>query len=559
MSALYGPVRRWLNAHGGRRSWALGCALAVLAVLLTTLPRAPLTDDDDFYAPAAISYIRWVGSALTAQPGAWDRPARDRAFVPNHEHPPMAKYVMGATWWLFSDRMHVLPTLDGARAGVCVLAALLAYVVASLGFMLQRRLGAVGAVLMLFLLPRFFMHCQVATLDVPVASLTTVAGYLCWRGRRSVGHAWAAAFVFGAALLTKLNAPFLIVAVVAHWLLRARRQFGVERGRLALPALPLTVVLMLVVGPVMFVALWPWLWSDTWARLGAYIAFHLNHYPIYLYYLGQLYQTTIPPWHMPWVMFVAVVPVTVLCLMLLGVAGAARALWRDATVGVGVLPIDRGPHASQEQDSLRAFLLIQAFIAIGIVSFTGVPKYGGEKLFMPMFPLVAVLAVDGVAKVAAGLRAWGVPAAVAPAGVLGVAAVHALWALVHVSPFNLSYYGEAVLGLRGAEAVGFENTYYDLADKQLVQWMNAQAPQGARVHFEPNHKEYVRTWNWLARDGYLRRDIQTTDESRADYVVLTHERRWATYPALAQRYLSWPVVHQAEVDGVRLYTVYRRP
>lgn len=539
-------MKGWLSAHGGRRALALGLSAAVLVALLGALPSTGLTDDDDFYAPAAISYIRWVGNALTLTSGAFTREKVDEAFGPNHEHPPMAKYVMGLSWYVLTDRLGVLGTLDGARAGVCLLAALLAYVVASLGFILRGRSGAVTAVLCLFLLPRFFFHSRVATLDVPVASLTTAAGYLAWRSRDSARHLWPAVLAFGAALLTKLNAPFLVVALVLHWVLRAWRGLRVVDGRLQFPALPLVIPLMVLVGPLMFVGLWPHLWFDTVKRLGAYLAFHLNHYPIYLYYFGTLYTQTIPPWHVPWVMFAGVVPVTILCVMLLGGASGLRALWRET----GAQPVE----APEDKDSLRAFLFIQAFIAIGVVSFTGVPKYGGEKLFMPFFPLMAVLAADGAAWVAAGLRTQARWAAWAPAALAGL---HGLWATVHAGHFPLSYYGEALLGLRGAEAIGFENTYYDVADKQLVAWFNQNAPPNARVHFEPNHKEYVRTWNWMKRDGYLRKDIQPSEESNAQFLVLTHERRWSTYPALAARMRDLPVVHEVRLDGVRLYTVYQ--
>jgi 4-amino-4-deoxy-L-arabinose transferase-like glycosyltransferase len=535
----------------------------VLVALLAKLPSSGLTDDDDFYVPAAVSYARWVSRAVTLQPGAWTRAEIDRAFHPNHEHPPLAKYVMGFTWWLLTDTLGVLPTVDGARAGVCLLAALLAFVVAALGFMLRGPLGAVTAVLCLFLLPRFLFHATVGTLDVPVASLTTVAAYLAFRGRRSLPHAAGAAVAFGAALLTKLNAPFLLLTVVGHWLLRAARGFRARDGRLHLPPLPMPALLMVVVGPVMFLGLWPHLWFDTAKRLGAYLAFHLNHYPIYLYYFGKLYEKSIAPWHVPWFMAVAVTPVVILSLVLSGTVRAALATWRESVVTPddqhGGLPVTE----EEERDSLRAFLLIQAVVTVGIVSFTGVPKYGGEKLFMPFFPVAAVLAADGAGLAVEGLRHW-----VARAGRAGawlraatlvpvvLAALNGVVAVAGSHPFPLSYYSEVVGGLRGAEAVGFENTYYDVADKRLARWLNDHAPPGAKVHFAPNNKEYVRTYNWLARDGYLRRDITVTEEGAADYVVLTHERRWRTYPALAARLRTLPVAYEQRLQGVRLYTVY---
>jgi hypothetical protein len=123
-------------------------------------------------------------------------------------------------------------------------------------------------------------------------------------------------------------------------------------------------------------------------------------------------------------------------------------------------------------------------------------------------------------------------------------------------PFGLSYYGAAVGGLRGATAIGFERQYYDVADKELAAWFKANAPQGASVHFEPNNKEYVKTYRWLARDGYLRRDIRVVASAKADFVVLTHERRWATYPDLAARFVRREKVYEKRIDGVPLYTVY---
>jgi hypothetical protein len=126
--------------------------------------------------------------------------------------------------------------------------------------------------------------------------------------------------------------------------------------------------------------------------------------------------------------------------------------------------------------------------------------------------------------------------------------------------YGLSYYGEFVGGLRGAVARGHERTYYDLADKALARRLDDVA-HGQRVHVEPNHKEYVRTWHWLRKDGVVARDGFVIESSfeRADVVVLTHERRWSTYPALRERLRHWRVVDEKRVDGVPLWTIYAKP
>ena len=118
-------------------------------------------------------------------------------------------------------------------------------------------------------------------------------------------------------------------------------------------------------------------------------------------------------------------------------------------------------------------------------------------------------------------------------------------------------------GLRGATARGYERTYYDLADKDLARTLDEVAA-GQRVHVEPNHKEYARTWRWLRKDGVIARDGFVIDSSfdSADIVVLTHERRWRTYPALRERVRVCKVLAEKRVDGVPLWTVtenYSRP
>src|SRR5688572_3610982 len=85
---------------------------------------------------------------------------------------------------------------------------------------------------------------------------------------------------------------------------------------------------MVVLGPVLFVALWPWLWFDTLARIGAYLGFHLKHYPILLFYQGEIWEKPFAPWHAPFVLGFGVMPAPVIFLGLVGAGLAVRALAR---------------------------------------------------------------------------------------------------------------------------------------------------------------------------------------------------------------------------------------
>ena len=575
-------ILSWLKqiflAEGGRRVLASLMALFVLVWLLLTLPQSGITDDDDFYAPAGISYVAQLGRMISFQQGAWSQSSIDRAFRLNSEHPPLAKYVMGLTHAIFYQLTGLMSELNAARVGVVLLAALLAYLLASFVFTWRGPLAAAVAVLALFSTPRFFFHSQVATLDVAVASLYFLTAYAFWRSRQSWLWAILSGFVFGLALLTKLNAPFAVIPIVAFVLLERWRDFSIhsdatghKRG-LRLPRIPLSLLSMLLVGPLVFVALWPHLWFDTFKRIGAYIAFHLHHYAIYLYYLGRIFNKPFAPWHTPFVQFWITTPLVLLAAMfagLLSLRGLLTFMRRGHEPDVldaeklSSLSDSESEHRRRYEEGASAFyLLAHLFVTIGIVAFLGAPKYGGVKLFLPFFPFVAALVGAGVdASIRAILALWPrlqtLPIPLAPL----LAALVMLPAVIATStshPFGLSYFGAGIGGLRGATALGFERQYYDVADKELAAWFNAHAERGATVFFAPNNKEYRKTWRWLHRDKYLRADLrQVRSRSQAQYLVLYHERRWSTYPALAEDMLGKQALYTKKIDGVPLYSVYK--
>ncbi|MFH1811840.1 MAG: glycosyltransferase family 39 protein [Pseudomonadota bacterium] len=542
-------LRAFWSVDRGRRLLSLLLALFVASWLLATLRSTGITDDDDFYAPAGIAYVEHLGRMLTGDREAYTRAGVDRAYSRNKEHPPLAKWAMGLSYTVLHRWTNVLPGLDAARAGVVALAAILAFLLASFVHAWRGPVAATAAVLALFCMPRFFFHSHVATLDVPVATLYFATCYAFWRGRSSRFWALASGPVFGLALLTKLNAPFALIPIVLFLALERWRQVRRSDGAtLVLPAVPLSLLSMVIAGPLVFVALWPHLWFDSFQRIGAYVAFHLNHYPIYLYYLGHIYEKPFAPWHAPFVLAWATTPLVL-------VAAAAAGL-------LGLRGLSRFLRSGADEEGARAlFVLLNLAVTIGVVAFLGAPKYGGVKLFLPFFPFVAALVGVGVDTMARALvQQWprlAVRASLLPVAIAVIVIVPAAVATSSSHPFGLSYYGAGIGGLRGATAIGFERQYYDVADKELAAWLDANAPKGATLHFEPNNKEYVKTYRWLARDGYLRPDLRVVDQDSADLYVLVHERRWASYPELLARSARRTVAYEKRVDGVALYTVFR--
>ena len=185
---------------------------------------------------------------------------------------------------------------------------------------------------------------------------------------------------------------------------------------------------------------------------------------------------------------------------------------------------------------------------------------------MPFFPLFAILMALGLVELKKAVSSvlnsrLTVPNPALQSAILGVILLFALLPgqignIKYFGGYALSYYSGSVGGLKGATARGYERTYYDMADKELAQWL-AKNANGEPIHFEPNHKEYVRTYKWLKKDGYIPRTVRLEkNAARARFHVLTHERRWKTYPNLLRRTKQWKKRYEKRIDDVPLYTVY---
>ena len=438
--------------HANRLSIFVG--MMCFFILCTLIPAQGLTDDDDFYAPAGISYFGWLQDLVTQPAAALQQTHIDKAFRLNKEHPPVAKWSIGFFEWLLHQKLNLMARLDAARAGVSFLAALMAAFVFRLLLSVGGLSIALFGALALFSLPRFLFHSQVATLDVPVSAmivLTAIAFYWSLSTRRWM---WGVGLLFGLALGTKLNAPFMAIGFVIYWALARWQDFRLtnNKSHLRLPSMPHAFWSMALIGPLVFFVTWPHLWHDTLTRLGKYIAFHMNHYPILLFYQGTLHLEPYAPWHMPFMMAMGTIPLPLLCIGFFGIFCALKSF---------VKIIKNDVESTTHVDHLRLLLLVQMVIAIGIVAFSNVPKYGGEKLFMPFFPLFCLIAALGLVSCFETLKTFQGKWANRLSSPLG----QLLLILLVLGPgflnsyhfhggYALSYYSEVLGGLRGATAQG---------------------------------------------------------------------------------------------------------
>lgn len=508
-------MNAWIGLHRGPVAAALFAL--TLGLLGATLTDPGITWDEPHYFASARLQARWVDTLVRQGPAiALERETVFEMWDWDHyhnPHPPVYKEGMALTWRAtrgFASPLFGFRLFPALLFSAMVTAAFL-WATAAWG-----GVAGVGAALAILLSPRLFGHAHIGATETPLAVfwfLTTAAGWWAVERRRSAG--WVVAGIgWGLAAGTKFTGLVVGVPVLAWALWRAPRK-ALKGGTLA-------GVVMIVV----FFLLNPMLWVDPGSFLGTWFweSLHREAYaPISTFYQGLLYGFDVP-WHHVFVMTAAVTPLGILALAGVGVAVGLRRVEPAALLALGVV--------------VFVWLLMLTPRA---------PHHNGIRQFISLFPFLGMLAGYGLKWT--GDRSG-------PSGMALVAAlvfVPAAAGLARSHPFYLSYYGEAVGGLAGADARGFERTYWmDAVTVEVLNWMNRELPEDASVHVlgQPLALQLNQAY------GRARPDLRFVDDPSAEYYLIPMND-FVIGDALRESIRHANPLFEVRRDGVPLVAIYR--
>lgn len=511
-----------------RLAFTIG-ATVWLAIVIT-LADPGITTDEPLDVRPGRTYI----AALRDQGlGFFSRGVVDRVFRDNAEHPPLGRWLLGIASVLGQPFEVLLMggpdplgmyVVSGRLAPAAIFAALVTLIVHATA----RRYGTAAGIASGFglaIMPRAFAHAHFGALDTFITFFWILALFSAESVLRSchplLGMVGAGG-VWSLALLTKIHAWFLIPVVMVA----AVARLGLVRGFVSLAIWGATGLALFFLG-------WPWLWYDPAGRLTAYLGTGVDRASIQVQYFGRVYFDSDVPWHYPWVYFAVTVPFG---LHLLGLVG----LWKGIRDGA----TDGFPR-----------LLLGSILLFLIIFSTHVPVYDGERLFLIVFPLWAVFIGRGFGIVWESLIGPRWPRAALVGFLLaqgyGVVATH---------PFGLSYYNALVGGLRGAERLGLELTYWgDAVDHVLLDALVREVPSEGEVALVPTlypGQGIASTTRAMARRSILLRD----EENAATAPWLVVSRRTAYWrPELADRLRRGRLVFARRRQGVWLSAIFAIP
>ena len=514
------------DRHPRFRWYSLLASVLAFLLVLFTLDDPGLTVDEPLDVAPGRQYLQ-----LLSQSGMrfWSPQVINATYVNNREHPPLGRWLLGLSSVLFEPMEAQIRGPDPSGLYVRSGRVAPAFAFGLIMLLVVRWAGkvggpqaALGAGLSLLFMPRLFAHAHLAVLDTFVA-MTWTSAFLAQVNACEVRSwkSWAGATGLTAlALLTKLHGWLLFPAILI-WLLVRRPGW----------ATTLYLALAMLVAVLLFFIGWPWLWIDPVGRLGDFFRTGVARLPIRVLYFGKVYQDMEIPWHYPWFYSAVTVPIGVL---LLGLVGGVRSLQTRA--------FDPRPMA--------------LLLAIGfwlILFSTKVPVYDGERLYLPVFPLLAILAGLGFASLWDRLRvSW---ARAILAGVLIIQGV----GLITYHPFQLSYFNLLVGGLPGAERLGLELTYWgDAVDDRLLDRLAELAPRGATVArvptLAPNQGIFATTRPLFRKEIIIQDQEQ---RNRSDWLVI--DRRTAYWPEELPKFLNEnPPIYLRTIHGVWLSGIWKR-
>jgi hypothetical protein len=541
----------------------VGFALAAsyLGLLFSTAPDLAMSRDESFYVVAAEQMAPWFEQLADAPERAMERPSVDRHFGYNHEHPSLAKGLFALSW-LAHQRYDLFPDASTAhRFPAMVLSSLLLWLIYIFGARAFGRPAGAFAAVAFALLPRVFYQAHLNAFDMPIVFMTTLVIYCYWRSLKSRFFGLLVGVAFGLALETKHNSwllPF-IFAIHFIWMALAEVAYRRRSGSKRMSLFPYWLVSMGVLGPLIFVGLWPWLWYDTVPRIEEYASFHLNHVYYNMAYFGVNYFRPPFPVSFPFVMTLFTVPLTVLALGFVG-------LWhRLPAIVPGPLAARLFPGARDAADRYRTdVLMVGCLLApIVVIALPTSPIFGGTKHWMPAYPFLCLYAGLGYWKVVRSLRALvkeNLPAARHSVRALSACLLLApsMLETIHSHPFGLSHYTYAAGFTPGAADYGMNRQFWGFTTGSLVPFFREHLPNGGTVWLCDTTPM---AFDMLVRDGALPANIRPARAMhQADYVLVHHEHHFAEVDY--QAWVAFGSVRPAYVlthDGVPIITVYQNP
>ncbi|MDW8245829.1 MAG: glycosyltransferase family 39 protein [Sandaracinaceae bacterium] len=559
--SAFSPLFRPSEPKAWDHAIALALSIAYVIALFLSVPDLGMSRDEGFYVDAAESYASWFRLLLSEPEEALRRETIDRFWSVNHEHPSLPKSLFALSW-LAHKKWDLFPYESLAfRFPGMLLSSLALYILYLFGTRLYGRLAGLYAALAYALVPAVFYHSHLACFDTPIVSMLLLVTYLYHRALTHKKWIIPTGIAYGLCLETKHNSWILPLLFLVHFCFVIENTIASNRltlrGGIA-RLIPWPLIGILLIGPPIFIGLWPWLWHDTISRIEEYVAFHVHHVHYNIAYLGRTYFSPPSPPSYPWVTTLFTLPLITIFLGVVGIFLRFPLLLPRSILRFW-------PRSTPFPDPARSDVLVfgSFFTPMFVMMMPWTPIFGGTKHFLVAYAMLALFGGHAFSQL---VEEWegriqvklGISPFAFRAFALCLALASPLVATAHSHPFGLSYYTPIAGGVPGAADLGMNRQFWGFTTGSLVPWLNAHIPPHGRVWICDT---LPTSFYMLKRDALLRPDIEIAwDLLSSDYALVHHEDHFNIVD-----YQIWEVygmvnpVHVLTYDGVPIISVYENP
>lgn len=469
-------------------------------------------------------------------------------------HPPLSDILSAAFNLALFQKLGLINDIDSYRVyGVFLAASLVGLIFLWVSKVYGNFAGFI-AILSLSLYPLFWSEMHFNTeKDIPEAIYWGFLLFSVWKGVTGRNWKWfvSSGIFFGLALGTKFNVVF-IPFVILPWLTVVFLRSDYIRSRLNLLKflkgnLKLVIAALTApfIGITIFIASWPFLWSDPIARIGKVIGFYKTiglTQNIDQRFLGPFGTNTFA---LQWILYTT--PLIILILSTIGILAAIKRI-------------------PKESDKVSLLFLLWLLVPIARVTWPGSNIYGGIRQIMEYIVPLAILAGLGGSMLCSWIMSHlpNKKAIIANrkfiAGFLTVVAFITIFIqLIQIHPNENVYFNPLIGGLKGAKdrEFPFWGNSFGASYRQGVIWLNQNAQENSNlVLVYEHHPNIAATW--------LRPDITLQNRNRSGYLRLGEYAMTLTYQGSENRsyfdmYLNRLVnpVYEVNVDGVSILKIWK--
>ena len=443
--------------------WALLIALLTFMEAFLLAQKPGITCDEPYYLLGGIRIMDWFRNL---GPSSFSLEGIQSGWNMTIEHPPLAKIGFGFFNLVFGDLFGLVLS---ARIFPCLLFGLLNGFLFHFLSPLYGKKTAFLAVLMNASMPRLLGYSCLCMLDFPLCFFWVTASMTFYFGFKNRALFAASSLLFSAANLTKFNAIFMLLPLFIS------APLGGMKKTL------LRALILVFSASVLFIAGWPWLYHDTFARLENYLVNKTSrvvtekaHFKevatqgfvqklpsrVPEYYLGSVYKGNHypAPWHYAPVIFFTTLPLFVLVFLFPGIF-----------------------HILKTKDPFGLFCLIQIASTVGLLMLPFMPRYGGTRFILQAYPFTAVAAALGAK--------WILDTPPFKNKRRSGLFLLALLLFICYPAYRFrecpgAYYNLLAGGIKGAEKSGlpFENL---AVDDETLNYINEKTPEGGKVFIGP--------------------------------------------------------------------------